>query len=172
MHHRLPRHASLLLAAGALTALLVPALHTMPLRFVWNASASVPVGLYRIEPVANIRVGDLVLVRPSPDLETLMAERRYVERGVPLLKPVTAVAGATVCRTVFRVTVNGEVAAVALSNDRFGRLLPRWSGCRRLGADEFFLIAPTSVASFDSRYFGPVTRAQIIGRAMPIWTEG
>lgn len=172
MQRRLPGRASLLLATGALAALLVPALHTMPHRFIWNVSASVPVGLYRIEPVANISVGDLVLVRPLPALERLMAERRYVERGVPLLKPVAAVAGATVCRTLFRITVNGEVTAVALSNDQFGRLLPRWSGCHRLGADEFFLIAPTSVASFDSRYFGPVTRAQIIGRAMPIWTEG
>jgi type IV secretory pathway protease TraF len=31
------------------------------------------------------------------------------------------------------------------------------------------LIAPGSAASFDSRYFGPVTRAQVIGRALPVW---
>lgn len=142
----------------------------MPLRFVWNASASVPVGLYRIEPPASIGVGDLALVRPSPALETLMAERRYVERDVPLLKPLAAVTGATVCRTGLIVTIDGHAAVLALPNDRFGRLLPRWSGCRRLGSDEVFLIAAASDASFDSRYFGPVARAQIIGRAMPVWT--
>lgn len=170
MRRRSSRHAPLFLTAGALAALLLPALHAMPLRLVWNASASVPVGLYRIEPPASIGVGDLVLVRPSPALEALMAERRYVEYGVPLLKPVAAVAGATVCRTKLSVTIDGHAAAPALPNDRLGRPLPRWSGCRRLRADEFFLIAPASAASFDSRYFGPVTRTQIIGRAMPVWT--
>ena len=167
---RFPRRAPLILTAGAFAALLVPALHAMPLRLVWNASASVPVGLYRIEPPAAIGVGDLVLMHPSPALERLMAERRYVERGVSLLKPVAAVAGATVCRTGLSVTIDGHAAAVALPSDRIGRALPRWSGCRRLGSDEFFLIAPTSAASFDSRYFGPVTRTQIIGRAIPVWT--
>ena len=48
--------------------------------------------------------------------------------------------------------------------------LPRWQGCRRLGADELFLIATDSAASFDSRYFGPVTRDRVIGRALPVWT--
>jgi conjugative transfer signal peptidase TraF len=167
---RFLRRTQGLLAAGALAALLVPALHAMPMRFVWNASASVPVGLYWIEPTANIRVGDLVLVRPSPALEALMAERRYVEYGVPLLKSVAAVAGATACRTKLSVTIDGHAAAVALPTDRLGRPLPRWTGCRRLRPDEFFLIAPASAASFDSRYFGPVTRTQIIGRAIPVWT--
>ena len=170
MRCRSPRRALLLLAGGAVAALLVPALHAMPLRFVWNASASVPVGLYWIRQPASIGVGDLALVRPSPALEKLMAERRYLERGVPLLKPVTAVAGATVCRTGLSVTIDGHAAAVALPSDRIGRPLPRWSGCRRVGAGEFFLIAPASAASFDSRYFGPVTRTQIVGRAIPVWT--
>ena len=170
IRRRFPRRAPLILTAGAIAALLVPALHAMPLRLVWNASASVPVGLYRIEPPASIGVGGLVLVRPSPALERLMAERRYVERGVPLLKPVAAVAGATVCRTGLSITIDGHAAVLALPSDRIGRALPRWSGCRRVGSDEFFLIAPASAASFDSRYFGPVARTQIIGHAMPVWT--
>lgn len=170
IRRRFQRRAPLILTAVAIAALLVPALHAMPLRLVWNASTSVPVGLYRIEPVDHIRVGDLVLVRPSTALERLMAERRYVERGVPLLKPVAAVAGTTVCRTGLAVTIDGHAAVRALLNDRLGRPLPRWTNCRRLRAGEFFLIAPASAASFDSRYFGPVARAQIIGRAKPVWT--
>lgn len=170
IRRRFARRAPLVLTAGALAALLLPVLHAMPLRFVWNASASVPIGLYRIAPSADIRVGDLVLVRPSPALQSLMAERRYVERGVPLLKPVAAVTGATVCRTGLDVTIDGHAAAVALPNDRLGRPLPRWTDCRRLRSGELFLIAPASAASFDSRYFGPVACTQIIGRALPVWT--
>jgi conjugative transfer signal peptidase TraF len=164
------RRALVTLTGGALAALLVPALHPPALRLVWNASASVPLGLYRIEPGVAVRTGDTALVRPLPALESFMAERRYVERNVPLLKPVAAVAGATVCRTGFRVTIDGRAVAIALPRDRFGRPLPRWSGCRRLRAHELFLIAPASTASFDSRYFGPVARDQVIGRAVPVWT--
>lgn len=170
IRRRFTRCAPTVLTAGALTALLLPILHAMPLRFVWNASASVPIGLYRIAPSADIRVGDLVLVRPSPALQTLMAERRYVEHGVPLLKPVAAVAGATVCRIGLSVTIDGHAAVRASRRDRLGRPLPRWTGCRQLRSGGFFLIAPASAASFDSRYFGPVARAQVIGRAMPVWT--
>src|SRR3546814_13947447 len=92
--------------------------------------ASLPTGLYAIEPEADMRVGDLALVRPTPALEAFMADRHYVERHVPLLKPVAAVAGATVCRAGLHVTIDGHAVVSVLSRDRFGRTLPAWSGSR------------------------------------------
>lgn len=155
---------------AALAALLLPVLHRPQLRLAWNASASVPLGLYRIEPNATPRVGDLVAVRPSPALTRFMAERRYVEANALLVKPIAAVAGATFCRSDGRVTLDGRAVATALPRDRFGRPLPHWSGCRRLARNQLVLIAPALRASFDSRYFGPVDRAHVIGRAVPLWT--
>jgi conjugative transfer signal peptidase TraF len=169
--HRRPLRIGLLASAGAaLGALLLPAVHHPQMRFVWNASASVPLGLYRIEPGAIPRVGDLVAVRPSPALARFMATRRYVEDNVPLLKPVAAVSGATVCRAALRITIDGHHVADALADDRLGRSLPRWSGCQRLTPGFLFLIAPAHPDSFDSRYFGPVSATQVIGRALPLWT--
>lgn len=169
--HGARRRRRLFVVTGvALAALLLPTVHSPELRFVWNASASLPIGLYAIEPGADLRVGDLALLRPTPVLEAFMAERRYVERHVPLLKPVAAVAGATVCRMGLRITIDGHTTVSALPRDRFSRPLPAWSGCRQLAAHELFLIAPANPASFDSRYFGPVTRGQLIGRAFPVWT--
>lgn len=164
-------HTVTLAAIGAsLCALLVPIVHRQQLRLVWNASASVPLGLYRITPGASVRVGDMVAVRPSPDLARFMAARHYVEAGVVLLKPIAAVSGAIVCRRDQVVTIDGVPAARALARDRFGRSLPVWSGCHRLQPNEAFLLATRSSASFDSRYFGVVRTSQMLGRAKPIWT--
>ncbi|WP_287459359.1 S26 family signal peptidase [Sphingomonas sp.] len=169
--HRHPLRVGLLTSmSAALAALLLPALHQPQLRLVWNASASVPLGLYGIEPGTVPRVGDLVAVRPSPTLTRFMAERRYVEANALLVKPVAAVAGANFCRINMDVTLDGRTVATALPRDRFGRPLPRWSGCRRLASHQLVLIAPGLRASFDSRYFGPIDRAQVIGRATPMWT--
>ncbi|MEO8722913.1 MAG: S26 family signal peptidase [Sphingobium sp.] len=169
--HRHPLRAGLLAGTGAaLAALLVPAIHRPHLRLVWNASASVPLGLYRIDPNAIPRVGDLVAVRPSPALTGFMAARRYVEANALLVKPVAALAGATFCRADQRVILDGRTVALALRRDRFGRALPSWSGCQRLTHNQLVLIAPALRASFDSRYFGPVHRGQVIGRAIPLWT--
>lgn len=167
---RFARLALLAASTAALTGLLLPAIHHSHLRMIWNASASVPLGLYRIDPTPTMRVGDLVAMRPSPTLARFMAERRYVEANVPLLKPIAAMHGATICRLGLSVTISGRTVVAALARDRFGRPLPAWSGCFRLRPDQLFLIAPAHPDSFDGRYFGPVSQVQILGSATPLWT--
>jgi len=163
------RRAIIAASAVALAALAIPSIERPNLRLVWNVSASVPLGLYRIEPNRHPQVGELAAVRPSPALARLMADRHYVEWGALLVKPVAAVTGARVCRHGHTVTINGLQVASALDHDRFRRDLPRWSGCRGLGASDYFLLARNVRASFDSRYFGPVAAANVIGRATPLW---
>lgn len=160
-----------LVVAIAGVAASAAAIPKKPLTLVWNASPSVPIGLYRVIPGAPPRAGELVVVRPSPALARFMADRRYVEAGVPLVKPVAAASGARVCRHGSRVTIDGRHVATALDADRFDRPLPRWTGCYRLARDQLFLIAPASSASFDSRYFGAVHSDAVIGRARPLWTR-
>jgi type IV secretory pathway protease TraF len=48
--------------------------------------------------------------------------------------------------------------------------MPVWQHCRPLLDDELFLLSTTNPASFDSRYFGPVSVSAVIGSAQPIWT--
>jgi type IV secretory pathway protease TraF len=43
--------------------------------------------------------------------------------------------------------------------------------CRRLEPGELFLLSVTNPASFDSRYFGPVSASAVIGVAHPVWLE-
>ena len=67
-------------------------------RYVWNASESVPVGLYRLQPVGNLFVTELVAVQPPEPLATFLADSGYLPLGVPMLKRVLALPGQTVCR--------------------------------------------------------------------------
>ena len=165
-----PKRSVLTASGAALCVLLLPVVHPPSLRLVWNVSASVPVGLYRILPGGVPRRGEMVAVRPSPPLARFMATRRYVEAGALLVKPVAAAAGQQVCRAGAIVTIDGVLVATARAADRARRPLPVWTGCYRLRADMIFLLAPLVPASFDGRYFGPIATSRIVGRAMPLWT--
>lgn len=160
--------AAMLTGLGSLAA---PALHAPRPWLVWNASASVPVGLYRALAEDDIAVGDLVAVTPPADLAVFLAERGALPRGVPMLKHAAALAGATVCREGAAVLVDGRRVATALPRDRRGRPLPAWSGCRTLAAGEVFLLNPDAPESLDGRYFGPLPMSSIVARLTPVWTE-
>ena len=136
---------------------------------VWNASASAPIGLYRVVPGTPQR-GDLVLVRTPRSIETLAGTRHYLPAGVPLVKHIAAGGGDRVCAAGGTIFINGQPVVRQLDADRAGRLLPRWTGCRALAQGEVFLLNMPE-ESFDSRYFGPVPTANIIGRLVALWTE-
>tara|TARA_B100001939_G_scaffold344955_1_gene360547 strand:- start:682 stop:1185 length:504 start_codon:yes stop_codon:yes gene_type:complete len=142
--------------------------HPRP-QLVWNASASAPIGLYRVISGAPER-GDFVLVRLPKSIEKLAAIRGYLPGGVPLIKRIAAVAGDDVCAFGGAIMVNGEIVARQRKVDRAGRSLPRWNECRELVQGEFFLLT-NAPDSFDSRYFGPVTSTRVIGRLAPLWID-
>ena len=139
---------------------------------IWNTTASAPIGLYRVDAAARPGRGDLVAVRPPAALGRWLDARGFVPLGVPLIKPVAGLAGDTICRRGNRVSVNGAPLADARDRDRRGRPLPRWSGCRRLGADDVFALNPAHQDSLDGRYFGALPAANIVGRVRPIWLSG
>ncbi len=139
---------------------------------LWNASRSVPIGLYSVHPIDELTVNELVVAQPPEPLATYLAERRFLPRGVPLLKHIDALPGSIVCRHGLFVSVDGVVRAEASEHDHAGRPLPVWAGCRTLAEGEVFLLNASEPASLDGRYFGPLPASTIVGRASPIWTEG
>lgn len=158
--------ARLVIAALAVGALLVG---PHPPQVIFNASASAPIGFYKVLPALPLVRGDLVLVRTPLSVRALAAERDYVPATVPLVKRIAAIAGTTVCADGHSVTVDGQYAADRLSFDRRRRPLPAWDGCRLLDRDEIFLLMENVPDSFDSRYFGPVPASAVIGRLSPLW---
>ena len=136
---------------------------------VWNASRSVPVGLYTIIARAPMRVELAVLQLPEP-VRRFADARGYLPATALLIKPVVAGDGNIVCRHGPIVTIDGRPVARARTLDDAGHALPRWSGCRRLDAARIFVLSAQN-GSFDSRYFGPVDARQIRGTAVPLWTR-
>src|SRR5471030_2830355 len=98
-------------------------------RLIWNASASVPIGLYAVLPAGTLHVKELLVVMPPEPLATFLDERRYLPKGVPLLKHVLALPGQTVCRSDRTITVDGAAMGMALDRDHLSRPLPVWHGC-------------------------------------------
>ena len=144
--------------------------HPVP-KLIWNASASVPIGLYAVHPAGALRTDELLVVTPPEKLATFLDARRYLPKGIPLLKHIAALPGQAVCRTGDTISIDGITVGVALDRDHLGRSLPVWQGCRVIAAGEVFLMNRQSVASLDGRYFGPLPITTIIGRADPIWIK-
>jgi type IV secretory pathway protease TraF len=100
------------LLAGAVAAATLATLAVPVSRYgVWNATASVPTGLYAIRGKASLHVGERVAIEPPPEMRRLLAERHYLPTGVPLLKRIAAVSGQRVCRFGHWVTIDGDWAA-------------------------------------------------------------
>lgn len=165
------RAAYLLMAAIAGVGTVYAATLPTPLKLICNVSASVPVGLYFVEPADHLEITDLVAVMPPPPLAAFLIARGYLGEGTPLLKRVMGLPGQQVCRLGDAITVDGVPLGEALQRDRMGRDLPVWQGCRRIAAGELFLMNPDVGDSLDGRYFGPIPATTVIGRAMPLLTD-
>ena len=157
-------------AAAVATVTVTAAWKHAPL-LIWNASASVPIGIYAVRDAGRLAVNDLVVALPPETLAVFLATGQYLPKGVPLIKHVAALPGSVVCRTGLTVSVDGVRRALARERDHAGRLLPSWSGCRTVGDEEVLLLNASEPSSLDGRYFGPMPSGSIVGRAVPIWTE-
>ena len=181
-HPRLRVRARLVLAGLSACGLAALAwasfVHPLP-RLTYNPSDSVEVGWYRIDPLDHrtsspprpLSVGSIVLVPLPAEAAALAAQRGYLPTHIPLLKRVGAVAPQHVCIVDALIWIDGVPVAAALPADRLGRPLPSLQLCRRLDPGELLLLSVTNPASFDSRYFGPVSASAVIGVAHPVWME-
>jgi conjugative transfer signal peptidase TraF len=152
-----------LIAIGCASSVHVPQL-------VWNASASAPIGLYRL--VGNeAHKGDLALIATQPAIRTFAALRGYLPANVPMVKRIVAGNGDVVCALGNAILVDGRPLVRRLSRDGRHRALPAWHGCRTLTRADVFLLMTDVAESFDGRYFGPTARSAVLGKLVPLWTE-
>lgn len=141
-----------------------------PMLLVWNASASAPIGLYRVHDDGPVRRGDMVVAWIPEPARSLAASRHYLPANVPLVKRVAAVAGDRICAAGSNVSINGRQVATRQKSDAAGRPMPWWNDCRRLDQGKYLLLMDRA-GSFDGRYFGVTQRKELIGRAVLLWSK-
>ena len=142
-----------------------------------NLTPSEPIGLWRIEPLDRpAATDDLVFICPPVGAITEFGmDRGYFRAGpcpsgtAPLIKMVAAISGAHV-DIGKDVTIDGTpLPASRLSpRDGAGRALDPWSG-GIVPSGYLFLHSPFA-GSYDSRYFGPIPAAGVLGVARPVLT--
>jgi type IV secretory pathway protease TraF len=171
MSPRISRRMIVIAMLAGIVLLLVSAAGVHPL-VVWNATASAPVGFYRVLPAGHgpLWMGELVLARLDTSTAHLYADRGYLPLGVPLLKRIAATSGQLICEQDGELSIDGRHVANALPADGRGRPLIPWQGCRRLQDGEVFLLMADIPASLDGRYLGPTPIRFVLGRAVPLWT--
>jgi len=140
-------------------------------KLLYNPSESAPVGWYLFKRTQRVHVGEYVLAMLPQEPATLANDRGYLARSMPILKHAAAVAAEEVCRERDEILIDGILITHTLERDGKGRLMPRWTGCRRLAPSEVFLLSTENPLSFDGRYFGPVPKSSILGAALPLWTH-
>ncbi|QJU60291.1 S26 family signal peptidase [Sphingomonas sp. AP4-R1] len=163
---RIARYAAII--AMGVCATLLPAAHSPAPRLVWNASASAPIGLYRVTPDVPVEPGQMVIARLPERYRQFAAGRHYLPLNVPLVKRVAAVAGDEICARGQTIFVNGRRTAMRRALDGRGRPMPMWHACIVLRGRELFLLMDHP-ASFDGRYFGPTEGPDIVGKATQLW---
>jgi conjugative transfer signal peptidase TraF len=154
----------------AATSLLLATVGGTTPHYIWNASNSVPIGLYRVKPATRLAVTELVAVQPPDLLAAFLDFNGYLPIGVPMLKRVLALPEQMVCRNGLTIAVDGIEVGYARERDGRGRPLPVWHGCRVVADGDVFVMNWQSADSLDGRYFGPIPASAVIGRAVPVWT--
>lgn len=167
------RPTTIVVASLAILAMLTGVVFVAGLRV--NLTPSYPLGLWRIEPFArDVAAGDRIFICPPSNPAFIAArERGYLGRGLcpgwfsPLIKTVVAVSGQ-------HVVIDGDIAVdgihLAHSSvrpvDGEGRALtPSPGGIVPSG--QLFVLSEFA-GSYDSRYFGPIPAAGVLGLARPL----
>ena len=128
-----------------------------------NLSPSVPMGLYRLRALPSVLTPGMLVLLPVP-----AAVRPWHRGGMPVLKPVAAVAGEEVCVRDSGLWI-GRQWYGDVYGEADGKRLPHLDGCKVVLDGSVFL-ASTQPRSLDGRYFGMTPLTDLTARAMVLWT--
>jgi conjugative transfer signal peptidase TraF len=135
-----------------------------PPKLIYNPSSSAPIGWYAVTHKDDYKAGDMVAAQ-IPDWAAKMAQARgYLPIGAPVIKTIIATPGTQYCIRSRTLIVPNYPPFSHHSFDSQEREMPvQPDGCRSLNSGEYLIGSTTYERSFDSRYFGSVEHADLIG---------
>lgn len=135
---------------------------------VKQPTPSMPEGYYLTYPAFALKNGDNVLFYPDAKTEALIVKRHWLPEHVTLLKKIVGVPGDHLCIKDQKVYINGRLQALVWKHDEKGHPLPVFRYCGKIKQGDYFVEGVADPRSFDSRYYGLVSRQQIISKAVKI----
>ena len=157
------------LAQGLLiaSAALPEAIQDPPI--IINETISMAKGAYvRTGDAQSLKHGDIIAMPMNAPARDYLGEKLGYPKDTMLIKRVAGLSGDVMCRRGTPVTINAQ-AVHAARRDSGGNFLPYWTGCHVLLPNEVSLLGDHP-SSFDSRYFGPVTKAELSGTYKAVMT--
>jgi conjugal transfer pilin signal peptidase TrbI len=139
----------------------------------YNPTISEPIGWYWLGSINDVKVGELYTVKLSYKYMSVLKKLGYNANSGTLLKRVIAMEGDNIEVILGGILLNGKLVAnsCATSKSRGISLNPLPIGFKhKLITGEYFLLGETR-NSFDSRYFGLVSRTNLINHAQLIIKE-
>jgi len=136
---------------------------------------SLPLGIYKLYPIEDIKVGDIVQFKPDENTITFIKDREYLPKiADTLIKEVVADYSNRDEIKIIYANKNVSLMPIAGSinygpiyfKDSRGRDIKPISlkDLKPKNSDEFLLLS-SHYKSYDSRYFGLVNKKQILNKA-------
>lgn len=146
--------------------------------YYMNWTASMPIGLYKVNAPNQLQRGDDVMACLPPAIGKVGLHQEYLMPGKcpggfdPIIKELIALSGDSVVLSSEAITVNGKIyPAHTRDKDHLGRVLAAIPRGNYPNTQSYWLYGKNSPEdSWDSRYWGGVDRGSIIKTATPILT--
>ena len=160
----------LLRALGAIASLglCVYLLHHQGYGLSYQVSSSMPKGWYLQRPVVHLQRGDWIFVTPPTFARDYLQKNQWLPDSGVLLKSLQGMPGDWVCQKPQALWINQTIKATLLNRDINQQPIVKQPFCRRLNSHEYLVLGISDRRSYDGRYFGPIDRAKILGRALPL----
>lgn len=138
----------------------------------YNASPSIPRGVYIRIPMLWIKNGDYVVYHPNKEATDIAFERSWIKsKHITFIKRVRGIQGdiySIDINTGFY--INGKYYGQISVCDGTGKAMPIHSGVHYVSQNEFLPVGESSM-SFDGRYTGTVPLENIKAKVIPLFTE-
>lgn len=142
--------------------------HRLGFMLTYQPTASMPKGFYFVYPSREIQRGNIVVFHAPKKIAIFLEAHHWLPTSGLMMKHVAALSGDNVCQRDNKLFINGHDAAALKNTYAPGHPLPTKHFCGDVKKDQFLALSTSNPKSYDGRYFGPVTRHAIVGKAVKL----